>query len=88
MPRRYVLTGALGAGKIALALALRDLGYVIVAEAATDVIAIERARGATLAVMTRGGRVAGKAERLHPMATHPQRATERQRLGLPGEWFI
>jgi predicted ATPase len=40
-----VLTGAPGAGKTALAVALRDRGYVIVAEAATDVIAEEHARG-------------------------------------------
>jgi replication-associated recombination protein RarA len=41
MLRRFVLTGAPGAGKTALAVALRDRGYVIVAEAATDVIAEE-----------------------------------------------
>jgi predicted ATPase len=45
MLRRFVLTGAPGAGKTALAVALRDRGYVIVAEAATDVIAEEHARG-------------------------------------------
>lgn len=45
MLRRFVLTGAPGAGKTALAVALRDRGYVIVAEAATDVIADEHARG-------------------------------------------
>jgi predicted ATPase len=45
MLRRFVLTGAPGAGKTALAVALRDRGYVIVAEAATDVIADEHAHG-------------------------------------------
>ena len=45
MLRRFVLTGAPGAGKTALAVALRDRGYLIVAEAATDVIADEHARG-------------------------------------------
>jgi predicted ATPase len=45
MPRRYVLTGARGAGKTALAVTLRERGYLVVAEAATDVIADEQARG-------------------------------------------
>ena len=45
MPRRYVLTGAPGAGKTALAVRLRERGYLVVAEAATDVIADEQARG-------------------------------------------
>ena len=45
MPRRYVLTGAPGAGKTALAVTLRERGYLVVAEAATDVIADEQARG-------------------------------------------
>jgi predicted ATPase len=43
--RRHVLTGAPGAGKTALANALRERGYPVVAEAATDVIAEEQARG-------------------------------------------
>ncbi|MEU7867076.1 AAA family ATPase [Dactylosporangium sp. NPDC049140] len=38
MTRRYVLTGAPGAGKTTIALALRELGYAVVDEAATDVI--------------------------------------------------
>ena len=37
--RRYVLTGAPGAGKTTLAEALAERGHVVVAEAATDVIA-------------------------------------------------
>jgi predicted ATPase len=37
--RRYVLTGAPGAGKTTLADALAERGHVVVAEAATDVIA-------------------------------------------------
>jgi predicted ATPase len=37
--RRFVLTGAPGAGKTTIALALRERGYTVVAEAATDVIA-------------------------------------------------
>jgi predicted ATPase len=37
--RRYVLTGAPGAGKTTLAEALRRRGYVVVPEAATDVVA-------------------------------------------------
>jgi predicted ATPase len=37
--RRYVLTGAPGAGKTTLAGALRRRGHVVVPEAATDVIA-------------------------------------------------
>ncbi|MER7417092.1 AAA family ATPase [Micromonospora peucetia] len=43
--RRYVLTGAPGAGKTTLADALRRRGWSVVAEAATDVIAAEQARG-------------------------------------------
>jgi predicted ATPase len=37
--KRYVLTGAPGAGKTTLALALRGRGHVVVREAATDVVA-------------------------------------------------
>lgn len=43
--RRFVLTGAPGAGKTALGEALAQRGYPLVAEAATDVIADEQARG-------------------------------------------
>jgi predicted ATPase len=39
MPRRFVLTGAPGSGKTALLHALRDRGWAVVEEAATDVIA-------------------------------------------------
>ncbi|MEU6077809.1 AAA family ATPase [Micromonospora sp. NPDC047074] len=43
--RRYVLTGAPGAGKTTLADALRRRGWEVVGEAATDVIAAQQARG-------------------------------------------
>lgn len=43
--RRFVLTGAPGAGKTTLLGVLRRDGYEVVAEAATDVIAQEQARG-------------------------------------------
>ncbi len=42
---RFVLTGAPGAGKTAIALRLERAGYQVVAEAATDVIALEQAEG-------------------------------------------
>jgi predicted ATPase len=45
MIRRYVLTGAPGAGKTVLGHALRERGYAVVAEAATEVISDEQARG-------------------------------------------
>ncbi|MCX4391067.1 AAA family ATPase [Micromonospora peucetia] len=45
--RRYVLTGAPGAGKTTLADALHRRGWLVVSEAATDVIAAEQARGVT-----------------------------------------
>jgi predicted ATPase len=45
MLRRYVLTGAPGAGKTAITHALRERGYAVVPESATDVIAGEQARG-------------------------------------------
>ncbi len=44
MPR-YVLTGAPGAGKTAMLRLLESGGYPVVEEAATDVIALEQARG-------------------------------------------
>lgn len=43
--RRYVLTGAPGAGKTTLAEALAERGHVVVAEAATDVIAQGHSQG-------------------------------------------
>ncbi|MEV4657426.1 AAA family ATPase [Micromonospora sp. NPDC049301] len=43
--RRYVLTGAPGAGKTTLVEALRRQGHVVVREAATDVIAARQAQG-------------------------------------------
>ncbi|WP_242910648.1 AAA family ATPase [Actinomadura terrae] len=44
-PRRYVLTGAPGAGKTTIAHRLRDRGHMVIDEAATDVIAQRQARG-------------------------------------------
>jgi predicted ATPase len=42
---RYVLTGAPGSGKTTVLRALADLGFPVVAEAATDVIAAAQRRG-------------------------------------------
>ncbi|MUN37398.1 AAA family ATPase [Actinomadura litoris] len=44
-PRRYVLTGAPGAGKTTIAHRLRARGYTVIDEAATDVIARLQAGG-------------------------------------------
>jgi predicted ATPase len=43
--RRYIITGAPGAGKTTILAALLDRGYAVVDEAATDVIAQEQALG-------------------------------------------
>jgi predicted ATPase len=43
--RRYVITGAPGAGKTTILAALRDRGFAVVEEAATDVIARNHADG-------------------------------------------
>jgi len=43
--KRIILTGAPGAGKTVLIRELERLGYPIVEEAATDIIALEQARG-------------------------------------------
>jgi predicted ATPase len=43
--RRYIITGAPGAGKTSVLHALRRLGFATVAEAATDVIADEQSLG-------------------------------------------
>ena len=43
--RRYIITGAPGAGKTTILAALRDRGYAVVDEAATDVIARHLATG-------------------------------------------
>lgn len=45
--RRYVLTGAPGAGKTTIAATLRARGWPVVPEAATDVITAAQARGIT-----------------------------------------
>jgi predicted ATPase len=45
--RRYILTGSPGAGKTTILTALRDRGYAVVGEAATDVIDQARQRGET-----------------------------------------
>ena len=42
---RFIVTGAPGSGKTSILAALRDRGYTVVAEAATDVIAAEQAGG-------------------------------------------
>jgi predicted ATPase len=44
--KRYVLTGAPGAGQTSVLRALRDRGFAVIEEAATDVITIEQRRGA------------------------------------------
>lgn len=46
MHKRFILTGAPGAGKTALIRRLETLGHDVVEEAATDVIALEQAEGA------------------------------------------
>jgi predicted ATPase len=43
--RRYVLTGAPGAGKTTVLRALRDRGFAVVGEAATDVITAGQHQG-------------------------------------------
>lgn len=43
--RRYILTGAPGSGKTSILGALRDRGYPVVSEAATDVIAVGQSSG-------------------------------------------
>jgi predicted ATPase len=43
--KRYIITGTPGAGKTAILLELETLGYAVVPEAATDVIARRLARG-------------------------------------------
>jgi predicted ATPase len=43
--RRFILTGAPGSGKTSILLHLQQKGHAVVAEAATDVIAAEQARG-------------------------------------------
>ncbi len=43
--RRFILTGAPGAGKTSTIEVLRDRGYAVIGEAATDVFAAEHARG-------------------------------------------
>ncbi|WP_106403126.1 AAA family ATPase [Actinocorallia populi] len=43
--RRYVLTGAPGAGKTAIAHRMRKRGHAVIDEAATDVIACRQSRG-------------------------------------------
>jgi predicted ATPase len=43
--KRYILTGAPGAGKTAILRALELRGHIVIEEAATDVIALAQARG-------------------------------------------
>lgn len=44
-PRRFILTGAPGSGKTAILRRLRERGWPVVDEAATEVIAREQTRG-------------------------------------------
>jgi predicted ATPase len=43
--KRFIMTGAPGSGKTSILRALDQMGYAVVGEAATDVIAAEHARG-------------------------------------------
>jgi predicted ATPase len=43
--KRYILTGTPGSGKTSIIHVLKSQGYAVVEEAATDVIALEQARG-------------------------------------------
>jgi predicted ATPase len=43
--RQFIMTGAPGCGKTSILAVLRDQGFAVVPEAATDVIAAEQARG-------------------------------------------
>jgi predicted ATPase len=43
--RRFVITGAPGSGKTSIVHALRDRGYSVVSEAATEVISVEQSQG-------------------------------------------
>jgi predicted ATPase len=43
--RRFIMTGTPGSGKTSILRALENLGYAVVEEAATDVIAAEQAQG-------------------------------------------
>ncbi len=45
--KRYIMTGAPGCGKTSILRALADLGYAVMEEAATDVIAAQHARGSS-----------------------------------------
>jgi predicted ATPase len=42
---RYILTGAPGSGKTSILQALKNHGYAVVEEAATDIIALEQRQG-------------------------------------------
>src|SRR5690349_20462595 len=43
--KRYILTGTPGAGKTTILYELKRLGYAVIQEAATDVIALQHSRG-------------------------------------------
>ncbi len=45
--KRFIMTGAPGCGKTSVLRALENLGYAVVEEAATDVIAAQQARGSS-----------------------------------------
>ena len=44
-PKRYILTGTPGSGKTAILRSLEVAGYIVVEEAATDIIALRHAQG-------------------------------------------
>ncbi|STY78868.1 ATPase [Legionella wadsworthii] len=46
LANRFIFTGTPGSGKTSVILALKRLGYVVIPESATDVIAEEQAKGA------------------------------------------
>ena len=43
--KRFIMTGAPGSGKTSILHALRDRGYSVVGEAATDLISLEQSQG-------------------------------------------
>ncbi|OZV13033.1 ATPase [Tissierella sp. P1] len=45
--RRYILTGTPGSGKTSIIRLLETMGYLVVEEAATDIIALEQVQGKT-----------------------------------------
>ncbi len=73
MPKRYVVTGAPGAGKTSLLRALQERHWSVVEEAATDVIAREQATGrdepwADSDFISRSQRSSGSDSSVQPMS--------------------